>query len=176
MRMADGLLAFPWIFLVITLSAVYPGGPMTLVILLGCTAWMNVARLTRGELLSLAKRDFVLALEAMGATPWRIFWHHLLPNSLPPLLVAATLRIGGLILFEASLSFLGLGVHPPHASWGNMIADGREHLLSAWWVTGFPALGLVVTVLALNLLSDGLRDALDPRHEQHGRRAGESIG
>ena len=176
MRMADGLLAFPWIFLVITLGAIYPGGPMALVLLLGCTAWMNVARLTRGELLGLAKRDFVLALEAMGATPWRIFWHHLLPNALPPLLIAATLRIGGLILFEASLSFLGLGVQPPHASWGNMIADGRDHLLSAWWVTGFPALGLVVTVLALNLLSDGLRDALDPRHERREAQTGDTIG
>lgn len=168
MRLVDGLMSFPWIFLVITLGAVYPGGPMVLVVLLGTTSWMGVARLARGEISSLVQRDFVLALKGLGAHPWRIFARHLLPNALPPLLVAAALRIGGLILFETSLSFLGLGVQPPHASWGNMIADGRDHLLSAWWVATFPAAGLVVTVVALNLASDGLRDFLDPRSTREG--------
>ena len=163
MRLVDGLLSFPWTFLVITLGALYSGGPMMLVLLLGLTSWMSVARLARGELSSLVERDFVLALRGLGAHPWWIFVRHLLPNALPPLLVAATLRIGGLILFETSLSFLGLGVQPPYASWGNMIADGRDHLLSAWWVATFPAIGLVATVVALNLVGDGLRDVFDPR-------------
>lgn len=163
MRLVDGLLAFPWLFLVITLGALFHTSPTTLILVLGGTSWMSIARLTRGEVLGLSERGFVQASRAMGAATARTLWRHLLPNALPPLLIAATLRIGNLILFEAVLSYLGLGVQPPHASWGNMIAEGREHLASAWWITTFPGLALVLTVLALNLMGDELRTLLDPR-------------
>lgn len=113
--------------------------------------------------MSLNEREFVQAARGLGAGRLQILWRHLLPNALTPLLVAGALRIGRLILVEASLSFLGFGVKPPEPSWGNMIAEGRGAMLSAWWVTTFPSLALVATVVALNLVSDGLRDVLDPR-------------
>ncbi len=163
MRLVDGLLTFPWIFLIITLGALVPANPWSLIAVLGATAWMAIARLTRGELMTLKQRGFVLAARAAGASRWRIFHRHLLPNALPTLVVAATLRVGNIILVEAALSFLGLGVQPPAASWGNMIADGRDTMLAAWWISTLPGLSLVATVLAINLLSDNFRDALDPR-------------
>ena len=163
MRIVDGLLSFPWIFLVITVGALVPASQWSLIAILGATAWMSIARLTRGEIMTLKQRGFVLAARAAGASPWRIFHRHLLPNAFPTLVVAATLRVGNIILVEAALSFLGLGVLPPAASWGNMIADGRDQMLDAWWISTLPGLSLVAIVLAINLLSDGLRDALDPR-------------
>lgn len=162
MRLVDGLLTFPWIFLVITLGALVPAGRWSLVFILGATAWMSIARLTRGEIMTLKERGFIMAARGLGASPWRIFRRHLLPNAFPTLAIAATLRVGNIILVETSLSFLGLGVQPPHASWGNMIADGRDTLDTAWWIATLPGLSLVATVLAINLLSDGLRDILDP--------------
>ena len=166
MRCADGLLAFPWIFLIITLSVLFPSGVRTLVLLLGATTWMGVARLTRSEILSLLGREHILAARGLGASPAHIFWVHLLPNILPTLLVAMPLRIGAVILFEASLSFLGLGIQPPEPSWGNMIADGRGILFRAWWVVTFPAAALVLSMISLNLLSDHLRFRLDPRSQK----------
>ncbi len=165
MRAVDGLLAFPWLFLIITLTALFPTGTGSLILLLGMTAWMSIARLTRAELLSLKERDFVHAARGLGASETHIFFRHLLPNAMTPLMVAGALRVGRLILVEASLSFLGFGVQPPEPSWGNMIAEGRGATLDAWWVTTFPGLALIVTVIALNLVSDGLRDVLDPRRE-----------
>jgi len=163
MRLVDGLISFPWLFLVITLTALFDVGAWSLVLILGLTGWMTVARLTRAELLGLRQREFVQAARGLGAGEVRIFFRHLLPNALTPLLVESALRIGRLILAEASLSFLGFGVQPPAASWGNMIADGRGAMLSAWWVSTFPALALLFTVIGLGMISDGLRDALDPR-------------
>lgn len=171
MRLVDGLLTFPWIFLVITLGALIPASPWSLVAVLGATAWMSIARLTRGEIMALKERDFVVAARSLGASPWRIFRRHLLPNAFPTLAIAATLRVGNIILVESSLSFIGLGVHPPHATWGNMIADGRNTLTSAWWIATLPGISLVLTVLAINLISDGLRDSLDP----HLRPAEQSV-
>lgn len=165
MRLVDGLLAFPWIFLVITLSTLFPASVRTLVLLLGATTWMGTSRIARAEILGLMDRDFIHAARGLGAGPGRIFLRHLLPNILPTLLVAAPLRIGSVILVESSLSFLGLGIQPPEPSWGNMIAEGREAFIHAWWVPAFPALALVAAMLSLNLMSDGLRDLLDPKRQ-----------
>ncbi len=165
MRGVDGLLAFPWLFLIITLTALFPTGTWSLILLLGMTGWMSLARLTRAELLSLKERDFVHATRGLGAGEVHIFFRHLLPNAMTPLLVAGALRIGRLILVEASLSFLGFGVQPPEPSWGNMIAEGQGTMLTAWWETTFPGLALIATVIAFSLVSDGLRDVLDPRRE-----------
>ncbi len=162
MRTVDGLLSFPWIFLLIALVAIFPPSTLSLVILLGATGWMGISRLARGEIKSLANREFIVAARSAGAHPLAILWRHLLPNAMTPLAVEATLRVGRLILVEAALSFLGFGVQPPQASWGTMIADGRGQMFSAWWVSTFPGLALVATVLAISLSSDALRDRLDP--------------
>ncbi len=163
MRLVDGLMAIPWIFLLITLSTIFVPDARMLILLLGMTAWPGVSRLARAELLSLKERDFVHAARGLGLGEARIFFRHMLPNAMTPLVVTATLRIGTLILFEASLSFLGLGVPPPQPSWGNMISDGQGFLLAAWWVSTFPAAALVAAVVAIHLVGDGLRDVLDPR-------------
>ena len=118
----------------------------------------------RAEVLSLRTRPFVDAAQALGARPWRIITRHVLPNAVAPLIVSVTLGIGNVMLLEAGLSFLGVGVRPPVASWGNMIADGRDQLVAAPWTTVFPGLAIAVVVMALNAVGDGLRDALDPRH------------
>jgi len=163
MRTVDGLITFPWLILLIALAAIFPTGKWVLSLLLGGTAWMGISRLVRAELLSLKERDFIVAARGLGAGPLRIFFRHLLPNTLTPILVVATLMIGGLILTEASLSFLGYGIQAPDPSWGNMIAEGRYTMSVAWWVAVFPGLAIVVTVIALSLVADGLRDVLDPR-------------
>ncbi|MCP4654434.1 MAG: ABC transporter permease [bacterium] len=163
MRIVDGLITFPWLILLIALAAIFPTGKWTLSLLLGGTAWMGISRLVRAEILSLKERDFIVAARGLGAGPLRIFFRHLLPNALTPILVYATLMIGGLILVEASLSFLGYGVQAPDPSWGNMIADGRNSMGVAWWIGIFPGLAIVVTVIALSLVADALRDVLDPR-------------
>ena len=163
MRLVDGILTIPWIFLLITLTAMFPTDTGMLILLLGMTSWPNISRLTRAELLSLKERDFVHAARGLGLSQARVFFRHLLPNALTPLSVAATLRVGTLILFEASLSFLGFGVPAPQASWGNMISDGQGFLLTAWWVSTFPAIALIFAVVSIHLVGDGLRDLLDPR-------------
>jgi peptide/nickel transport system permease protein len=172
MRTVDALLAFPWLFLLILLAALFRPQGAFVILFLGGTSWMEVARLARAELLSLQKRDFILAARAIGQHPLSILWHHLLPNALTPILVRATLLLGNLILFEASLSFLGLGIGPPTPSWGNMIAEGADNLAGAWWVAVFPGAALALTVLAVNLLGEGLRDALDPRLRGRGALSG----
>ncbi len=163
MRGVDALLAFPKLFLMIALAAFFRPGPPAVVALLGGISWMGISRLTRAELLSLKRREFALAARAMGQHPLAILWRHLLPNALTPVLLQAALLIGNLILIEASLSFLGLGIQPPTPSWGNLIAEGQDVLVQSWWIATFPGAALAVTVIAFNLLADGLRDALDPR-------------
>lgn len=164
MRAVDGLLAFPWLFFLIALAALFPDrGVATLVVLIGASGWMGTSRLVRAELRSLREQDFVLAARALGASPPRIFFHHLLPHVATPLLVQATLALASVISVEASLSFLGLGIPRPRPSWGGMINEGRSLLLDAWWISTPPAMALVATVLALAVASDGLRDWLDPR-------------
>jgi peptide/nickel transport system permease protein len=163
MRGVDALMAFPFLFLMMALAAFLHPGPALIVVILGATSWMAISRLIRAEILSLQKREFILAARALGQSPFAILWRHLLPNAYTPAVIRATLLISDLILLEASLSFLGLGLQPPIPSWGNMIAEGQEVLLQAWWVATFPGAALALTVLAFNLLADGLRDTFDPR-------------
>lgn len=164
MRTVDAFLAFPVLFLMILLVALFTPGTAAMIFILGTTSWMTISRLTRAEMLSLKQRDFVVAARAIGQRPLKILLRHLLPNALTPILVRATVLIGNLILIESSLSFLGMGIQPPTPSWGNMISEGRAALGEAWWVATFPGAALALTVIAFNLLGDGLRDLLDPRH------------
>ncbi len=163
MRGVDAFLAFPRIFLILAVAALVPTSPWVVVAVLGGTSWMTLARLVRGQVRSLGRREFVLAARATGQRPWRILTRHLLPNALVPVAVDAALRVGDLILLEASLSFLGLGVQPPTPSWGNMIADGSDLLRAAPWVSTLPGVAIAATVIGFNLLADGLRERLDPR-------------
>jgi peptide/nickel transport system permease protein len=163
MRFTDMMLSFPRLVLLIVVIALFEPHIYLVVTVLGLTGWMGTARLVRGEVLSLREREFVQAARALGMGDWRIIFRHVIPNTMAPVIVSATLGIGQTILTEASLSFLGLGVQPPTPSWGNMVADGRDALINAWWIATFPGIAIVVTVVAFNLLGDGLRDALDPR-------------
>jgi peptide/nickel transport system permease protein len=163
MRFTDMMLSFPRLVLLIVVIALFEPSIWLVVVVLGLTGWMSVARIVRGEVLSLREREFVQAARVLGMTDWRIILRHVIPNTLAPVIVYTTLGIGNTILVEASLSFLGLGVQPPTPSWGNMISDGRDALVTAWWIATFPGLAIVLTVTAFNLLGDGLRDALDPR-------------
>jgi peptide/nickel transport system permease protein len=164
MRFTDMMLAIPRLVLLIVVIALFDRPDIWMVVIvLGLTGWMSVARIVRGEILSLREREFVQAAKALGMSDVRIITRHILPNTLAPIIVFATLGIGNTILIEAGLSFLGLGVQPPTPSWGNMITDGRDALITAWWIATFPGLAIVFTVTAFNLLGDGLRDALDPR-------------
>lgn len=167
MRITDMLLAFPIFILLITIVAIYGSSIRLLVLFMGLTAWPLTARTIRAEVLSLKHRDYVDAARVNGASTARILIHHLLPGVISVIMVAATLRVATVILVESSLSYFGLGVTPPTPTWGNMAAEGRLYLDTAWWVTTFPGLLVVFTVLAYNLLGDGLRDELDPR--RHGR-------
>jgi peptide/nickel transport system permease protein len=166
MRVVDGLLSFPRLLFVLTLVALFSNSFLLLIVVISATGWMGVARLVRGEVLRLKQRDFVQAAVATGMGHARVVARHLLPNSLGPVIVAATLNVGAVILLESYLSFLGLGAQPPTPSWGAMVYDGREVLLEAWWVSAFPALTIVTAVVACNLMGDGLRDALDARAQQ----------
>ncbi|RPI49276.1 MAG: ABC transporter permease, partial [Deltaproteobacteria bacterium] len=134
-----------------------------IMIVIGVTNWMGVARLVRAEFLSQKERDYAVAERALGAKDFRIIFRHILPNSLAPVLVNATLGIAAAILVESSLSFLGIGIQPPDPSWGNMLTEGKDNLEIAWWLSLFPGLAILVTVLGYNLLGEGLRDAMDPR-------------
>lgn len=164
MRFVDLFLSFPRLILLVTIVAVFPPSVLLIVAILGLTGWMGVARLVRGQVLSLREREYIQAARALGFRGRRIMARHILPNVLTPVIVAATLGIGNAILAEAALSFLGLGVAPPTASWGNVIHDGSRFMVDGWWITSFPGLAVVLTVMSFNLVGDGLRDALDPRH------------
>lgn len=163
MRLTDMMLSLP-IILIALLFAVSLGPSFTnLIIVLGLAMWARFARLVRGEVLSLKEREFVALARVAGCSPLRIMALHIFPNLVNPLMVLATLQIGWVIIVESSLSFLGAGIPPPAPSWGSMIADGRSHVSSAWWMSLFPGLSLVVVVLAVNMLGDWLRDHFDPR-------------
>jgi len=163
MRGVDALLAMPRLFLILLMTSLARPDPLVVVLVLGATSWMQISRLTRAQLLALRGSEMESAARATGQHPVAIFLRHLLPNALTPLVVDVTLRIGDLILVEAALSFLGLGIQPPVPSWGNMIADGSTALRTAWWVATPAALATTITVIGFNLLGDGLRDRLDPR-------------
>ena len=163
MRFVDIMLCFPTFFLILAVIAFLDPSIWNIMIVIGLTSWMGVARLIRAEFMSLRRRDFVLAAQALGATDIRLIFRHILPNALSPVLVSATLGVAGAILTESALSFLGIGVQPPTPSWGNMLITGKQTLGSAWWLSVFPGLAILITVLGYNLLGEGVRDALDPR-------------
>jgi peptide/nickel transport system permease protein len=163
MRFVDMVISFPRLVLLITIIAIFEASIFLIVAVLGLTLWPGTARIVRGEVLSLREREFVQAADALGYPKSRIILRHLIPNALAPVIVAATLGIGNTIVLEAGLSYLGLGVQPPTASWGQMVASGKDNLLDAWWLSTFPGLAIVFTVLSFNLVGDGLRDALDPK-------------
>jgi peptide/nickel transport system permease protein len=163
MRLADVTLAFPSLLLLIAIAAaVNPSLPVVFIVI-GLVGWAGMARLVRGEVLALRVREYVQAARALGASDTRIVWRHLLPGVLGPVIVAATLGVGGAIMAEAALSFVGLGARPPTPSWGAMVADGRDLLRVAPWVSLMPGLAIGLTVLGVNLVGDGLRDALEVR-------------
>ncbi|CDN51046.1 ABC transporter permease [Neorhizobium galegae] len=162
MRFADIQLALPFILLAITFIAIVGGGLANTIILLIVSQWVQYARLVRGSVLTLREREFILSARAIGVKDWRIIVQHLLPNLIGPVIVLMTLNVATNILLESSLTFLGLGIDPTIPSWGGMLAEGRTYLQTAWWVSVFPGLAILLTVLGLNLLGDWLRDSLDP--------------
>jgi len=163
MRLTDVVLSVPRLFLAVLLVALYGRSLTTTILVLGATSWMAAARLVRGEILSLRERDYVQAARAAGVAPSRLARLHLLPSATLPLIVEGVLRVGDTILIEASLSFLGLGVPPPDPTWGNMIAEGRDRLLDAWWIATLPGLAIMVTVVALHLFGEAARERLNPQ-------------
>lgn len=165
MRVVDAWLAFPFLLLAIAIVAVLGRGVNNIIIALVVTGWVLYARLVRGETLSLREREFVLSARSLGTPPLAIMFKHILPNCLAPIMVVATLEIGIVIVTEASLSFLGLGAAASEPSWGSMLADGRAYVTRAWWLATLPGLAIFLVVLAVNIMGDALRDALDPRHE-----------
>jgi ABC-type dipeptide/oligopeptide/nickel transport system permease subunit len=165
-RLVDTLMAFPLLALLLTLSAVFGPSLRNVVIVIGLTVWASYARLVRAEVLSLREQDFVLAARALGAGDRRIIIRHIVPNALGPVIVIASLAIGGIIILESALSFLGLGVSRPTASWGTMLSDGREVLRHYPHIAIAPGIAITITVLSFNLVGDGLRDALDPRQRE----------
>ncbi|MBS3918176.1 MAG: ABC transporter permease [Deltaproteobacteria bacterium] len=163
MRFVDIMLCFPSFFLILTVVALLGPSMLNVMVVIGITSWMGTSRFVRAEFLSLRERDFVQAARALGMKDRRIILRHILPNSLAPVFVTATLDVATAVLVEAGLSFLGFGVQPPAPSWGNILTEGRTYIFDAWWLTVFPGLAILMTVLSFNLLGEGLRDALDPR-------------
>lgn len=167
MRLVDVMLSIPTFFLILAVIAFLTPSIWNIMIVIGLTSWMGVTRLVRAEFLSLRNREFVLAAQALGANDIRLIFTHLLSNSLTPIIVSSILGIASAVLVESGLSFLGLGVQAPQASWGNILTDGKEYIQFAWWLSLFPGLAILITVLGYNLLGDGLRDAYNPKSSQH---------
>jgi len=163
MRFADIMLCFPTFFLILAVVAVMEPSIFNIMIIIGLTSWMGPARLIRGEIFSLKEREFIQAEIALGASDLRIITRHLIPNAIGPVLVNATFGIAGAILLESGLSFLGLGVQPPTPSWGNILTAGKDNIDIAWWLSLYPGLAILITVLGYNLLGEGIRDSIDPR-------------
>jgi peptide/nickel transport system permease protein len=165
MRVLDGLLSIPRVLLLIAVLALWNPVPIGgLILILGLTGWFRVSRLVRADALSLRERDFVTAARSLGASRRRIMFRHLLPNVLVPVIVASTLDVGTVIVLEAGLSFIGIGAREPIASWGTMLHEGTDAFAGTWWNALFPGVAIVLTVLCVNILGDGLRGLLDPRH------------
>ena len=163
MRFADITLAFPLILFAILLVMVLGPSMINVIIAISLVLWARYARVIRGEVLGLMQRDFIARAKVSGASDWRIMMRHLLPNVMPTLIVLLTLQVGWVIIVEASLSFLGAGIPPPTPAWGSMLADGREYVSTAWWVTTIPGIAIMLVVLAFNLAGDWLRERLDPK-------------
>lgn len=163
MRLVDIMLCFPSFFLILTVVAILPASIYNIMIIIGLTSWMGTTRFVRAEFLSLREQDFVSAARALGVGNLRIIFRHIMPNAIAPVLVSATIGIASAILTEAGLSFLGFGVPPPHATWGNILSDGKRFIFDAPWLTFIPGTAILVVVLAFNLFGEGLRDVLNPR-------------
>ncbi len=163
MRFVDIMLCFPAFFLILAVIAILEPSIWNIMLIIGATGWMGITRLVRADFISLRERDFVLAARVIGASDLRIIFVHILPNAMASILVTATLGVAGAILTESALSFLGIGVQPPTPSWGNILTAGKDNIDIAWWLSLYPGLAILVTVLGYNLLGEGLRDALDPR-------------
>ncbi len=182
MRFTEAMLSIPSLFLLIVLAKfigrnigqvnilgrTFSGSIGIVILVIGITSWMYLARIVRANVLSLKEMDYIAASKALGANDRRVFFQHLVPNTLGPIIVAATLGLAGAILLEAYVSFLGLGVQPPTATWGNMMQQAQSFIIrGAWWMWVFPSLLIIITILCINLLGDGLRDAFDPRSTRH---------
>ncbi len=164
----DVMLCFPSFFLILTVVALLPASIYNIMIVIGLTSWMGAARFVRAEFLSLREQDFVTAARALGVSNWRIIFRHMVPNAMAPVLVSATIGIANAILIEAALSFLGFGVPPPHATWGNILSKGKSFIFDAPWLTFVPGFAVLIVVLAFNLFGEGLRDVLNPKlKERH---------
>ena len=161
--LVDVMLCFPSFFLILTVVALLPASIYNIMIVIGLTSWMGATRFVRAEFLSLRERDFVTAARALGVADRRIIFRHMVPNAMAPVFVSATIGIATAILTEAGLSFLGFGVPPPHATWGNILSDGKDYIFDAPWLTFVPGFAILIVVLAFNLFGEGLRDALNPR-------------
>ncbi|HEY6077771.1 MAG TPA: ABC transporter permease [Polyangiaceae bacterium] len=163
MRFTDVVLCFPTFFLILTVVALLPPSIYNIMLVIGATSWMGTARFVRAEFLSLRERDFVTAAKALGLPEWRIILRHMVPNAMAPVLVSASIDVAHAILTESALSFLGFGVRPPFATWGNILADGRSYIFDAPWLFVIPGSAILVVVLAFNLVGEGLRDAMNPK-------------
>jgi peptide/nickel transport system permease protein len=163
MRFVDIMLCFPTFFLILAVIAFLEPSIWNIMIVIGVTGWMGVARLVRAEFLSQKERDYAVAERALGAKDFRIIFRHILPNAMAPVLVSATLGVAGAILTESALSFLGIGVQPPTPSWGNILTAGKDNIDIAWWLSLYPGMAILITVLGYNLLGEGIRDSIDPR-------------
>jgi peptide/nickel transport system permease protein len=163
MRFVDIMLCFPSFFLILTVVALLPASIYNIMIVIGLTSWMGTTRFVRAEFLSLREQDFVAAAKALGLSNFRIIFRHMMPNAVAPVLVSATIGIATAILTEAGLSFLGFGVPPPHATWGNILSDGKNFIFDAPWLTFVPGIAILIVVLSFNLFGEGLRDVLNPK-------------
>jgi peptide/nickel transport system permease protein len=163
MRFVDIMLCFPTFFLILAVIAILEPSIWNIMIVIGLTGWMGVTRLVRADFITLKERDFVQAARGIGAGDPRIIFCHILPNAMASVLVTATLGVAGAILTESALSFLGIGVQPPTPSWGNILTAGKDNIDIAWWLSLYPGLAILITVLGYNLLGEGIRDAIDPR-------------
>lgn len=163
MRFVDIMLCFPSFFLILAVIAFLEPSIWNIMIVIGFTGWMGITRLVRADFISLKERDFVQAARGIGAGDFRIIFRHILPNAMSSVLVAATLGVAGAILTESALSFLGIGVQPPTPSWGNILTAGKDNIDIAWWLSLYPGLAILITVMGYNLLGEGIRDSLDPR-------------
>jgi peptide/nickel transport system permease protein len=166
MRFVDIMLCFPSFFLILAVIAFVGPSIWNIMVVIGVTSWMGVTRLVRAEFLTIRERDFVQAAVSQGAGDLRIIFLHILPNAMAPVLVSATLGVAAAVLVESGLSFLGIGVQPPDPSWGNMLTEGKDNIEIAWWLSMFPGLAILITVMGYNLLGEGIRDSLDPRLRQ----------
>ena len=163
MRFVDLMMCFPTFFLILAVIAFLEPSIWNIMVVIGLTSWMGISRLVRAEFLSIKSKEFVMAAKAQGLSNRKIIFSHILPNALAPVYVVATLGVGGAILTESALSFLGIGVQPPTASWGNILAQAKDNIEIAWWLSLYPGIAIFLTVMGYNLLGEGLSDLLDPR-------------